>query len=54
MSELSDIEVLIIIGFLVILTVIYGISEIRYANRQMRKIKELEFKIMGTGRKRND
>lgn len=54
LSELSDVEVLIIVGFLLVFTVIYGINEIRYANRKIRKIKELEFKIMGKGRKQDD
>ena len=51
MSELTDVEVLIIIIFLVILSTIYGINEIKSANQRIKQLKCLVEKFKQQYRK---
>ena len=41
MSELTDVEALIIVIFLVILSTVYGINEIKGANQRIKQLKRI-------------
>lgn len=41
MSELTDVEAMIIVIFLVILSIVYGINEIKGANQRIKQLKRI-------------